>query len=274
MSKDQKIIKVKVGLLELAKQLGNVSQACKVMGYSRDSFYRFNADSGHEQALDELALSHREAREVTDDELGGRNVRRLGTECRFEGTIGVRPLGIDGVRRLLHSRELFVRHTGELADARKVRGSRRAGPPGRGDARRARQEGSLRSRPPPGGQPEELRRKRVGHRTLTRTVIFRTEGGGEVTMTRSSPREERFDVRTTREQKKLLKRAADLQGRSLTDFVLTSAQEVARRTIAEHTILELSERDRKVFVASLLSPPAPNARLVRAAERHKRLTTE
>jgi|GEM_PF-1650529 hypothetical protein len=41
MSKDQKVIKVKVGLLELAKQLGNVSRACKVMGYSRDSFYRF-----------------------------------------------------------------------------------------------------------------------------------------------------------------------------------------------------------------------------------------
>jgi ACT domain-containing protein len=37
----QKVIKVKVGLLELAKQLGNVSQACTVMGYSRDSFYRF-----------------------------------------------------------------------------------------------------------------------------------------------------------------------------------------------------------------------------------------
>ena len=41
MTKDQKIIRAKVGLLELAKQLGNVSQACKVMGYSRDSFYRF-----------------------------------------------------------------------------------------------------------------------------------------------------------------------------------------------------------------------------------------
>ena len=37
----QKVIKVKVGLLALAKQLGNVSHACKVMGYSRDSFYRF-----------------------------------------------------------------------------------------------------------------------------------------------------------------------------------------------------------------------------------------
>ena len=41
MTTEQKIIKTKVGVLELAKQLGNVSQACKVMGYSRDSFYRF-----------------------------------------------------------------------------------------------------------------------------------------------------------------------------------------------------------------------------------------
>jgi hypothetical protein len=41
MTKDEKIIKTKLGLLNLAEQLGNVSQACKVMGYSRDSFYRF-----------------------------------------------------------------------------------------------------------------------------------------------------------------------------------------------------------------------------------------
>jgi molybdenum-dependent DNA-binding transcriptional regulator ModE len=38
---DQKIIKNKVGLLKLADMLGSVSEACKVMGYSRDSFYRF-----------------------------------------------------------------------------------------------------------------------------------------------------------------------------------------------------------------------------------------
>jgi len=41
MTTEQKIIRAKVGLLELAKQLGSVSHACKVMGYSRDSFYRF-----------------------------------------------------------------------------------------------------------------------------------------------------------------------------------------------------------------------------------------
>ena len=41
MTTEQKIIRAKLGLLELAKQLGNVSQACKMMGYSRDSFYRF-----------------------------------------------------------------------------------------------------------------------------------------------------------------------------------------------------------------------------------------
>ena len=41
MNSQDKVIKPKVGLLELAKQLGNVSQACKIMGYSRDTFYRF-----------------------------------------------------------------------------------------------------------------------------------------------------------------------------------------------------------------------------------------
>ncbi|HMC59862.1 MAG TPA: DUF1778 domain-containing protein [Candidatus Solibacter sp.] len=80
----------------------------------------------------------------------------------------------------------------------------------------------------------------------------------------------RLEARLTNEQKVLFQHAADLTGRSLTDFVVSSVQEVAARTIREHEVLTLSGRDRQIFLDALLKPPSPGKRLRQAASRYNR----
>jgi len=82
---------------------------------------------------------------------------------------------------------------------------------------------------------------------------------------------ERLEARVTREQKQLIERAAEIEGRSLTDFLVTSAHQAAKYVIHEHEILTLSSRDREVFVDAILNPPKPNEKLRRAAQLHKKI---
>jgi uncharacterized protein (DUF1778 family) len=83
------------------------------------------------------------------------------------------------------------------------------------------------------------------------------------------PKPERLEARVTREQKQLIERAAELEGRSITDFVVASAQSAARQVIQDHEILKLTARDREVFVQALLNPPKPTDKLRHAVRRYK-----
>jgi len=83
-------------------------------------------------------------------------------------------------------------------------------------------------------------------------------------------RAERLGFRLDRETKTLIERAAHLERRKLTDFCVSALAGAARRTIADHETLTLSERDRQAFFEALIDPPKPSERLVRALAEHKR----
>lgn len=83
-------------------------------------------------------------------------------------------------------------------------------------------------------------------------------------------REERLGFRVDEPTKALIERAAQLERRKVTDFCMTALTEAARRTIAEHETIVLSDRDRAVFFDTLVNPPTPNERLQRAFAEHQR----
>ena len=81
----------------------------------------------------------------------------------------------------------------------------------------------------------------------------------------------RLEARLPAEVHAMLKRAAKIQGRSLTDFVVAAARDEARRTVEDTEIIRLSAEDQRRFAAALLDPPEPNAALRRAFEHRRRL---
>jgi uncharacterized protein (DUF1778 family) len=90
-------------------------------------------------------------------------------------------------------------------------------------------------------------------------------------MARSTAKRERLEARISPEQKALFQRAADLTGRSLTDFVVSSVQAAAEEAIRTHEVIRLSERATRQIIEAMLNPPEPNERLRGAYERHREM---
>ncbi|AXC16081.1 hypothetical protein ACPOL_6873 (plasmid) [Acidisarcina polymorpha] len=86
-----------------------------------------------------------------------------------------------------------------------------------------------------------------------------------------TPDTARLEARLPADIHAMLKRAAEIEGRTLTDFVVSSAREAACRTIEEAEVFRLSAEDQRQFAEALLQPPAPNAALRRAVQRRREL---
>lgn len=74
-------------------------------------------------------------------------------------------------------------------------------------------------------------------------------------------RSERLEARITPELKSLFKQAAQLQGRTLSEFVVQAASDAANRVVEEQHLIRLTAQEQAVFVKSLLHPPQPGTRL-------------
>jgi uncharacterized protein (DUF1778 family) len=82
-------------------------------------------------------------------------------------------------------------------------------------------------------------------------------------------RSQRLEARVTPDQKEMIERAACVQGRTVTDFVITALQDAARKAIEERSVWKLSQDQQKAFVEALMDPPAPNKNLRAAYRRYK-----
>jgi uncharacterized protein (DUF1778 family) len=81
----------------------------------------------------------------------------------------------------------------------------------------------------------------------------------------------RIEARIAPDALAIVKRAAEIQGRSVSDFVVSAAQEAAARAIEETQIIRLSVEDQRAIASAILDPPSPTPALVRAAQAYRAL---
>ncbi len=92
-------------------------------------------------------------------------------------------------------------------------------------------------------------------------------------MPKPSTRSTRLEARISPNGLAIVRRAAEIQGRSLSDFVVAAAQEAAERTIEETQIIRLAIEDQHTLANAILDAPTPASALKRAKQAHRRLIT-
>lgn len=93
-------------------------------------------------------------------------------------------------------------------------------------------------------------------------------------MPQEPTRTARLEARIAPDTLAIVRRAAEIQGRSISEFVVTAAQEAATRTIEETEIIRLSIAGQRAFAEAIINPPAPSKGLKRAFASHRRLIRE
>jgi uncharacterized protein (DUF1778 family) len=85
---------------------------------------------------------------------------------------------------------------------------------------------------------------------------------------------DRIYARVNSKLKQRIQHAADLRGLDLTSYVVSILVADADKTIREHEVMELSQRDRLAFANAVINPPPPTAHLIAAAKRYKKRTAQ
>ena len=92
-------------------------------------------------------------------------------------------------------------------------------------------------------------------------------------MRQDTNRTSRIEARIAPDALAIVKRAAEIQGRSVSDFVVAAAQEAAHRTIEETQIIRLSVEDQRAFAEAILNPPPLAPAMQRAIDRYRKIIT-
>ena len=93
-------------------------------------------------------------------------------------------------------------------------------------------------------------------------------------MPQEPTRTARLEARISPDALAVVKRAAEIQGRSVSDFVVAAAQEAAHRTIEETQIIRLSVEDQRALAEAILNPPPLAPAMERAIDRYRSVVTE